>query len=125
MIVGRSLNFSDPAQNLPVVEGQANPIRRDVFQIPSGQSITLRVVADNPGAWIFHCHIEWHLEVGLAMQFIEAPLQVQQRNKIPQASFSNCKALHQLSSGNAAGHQDPFDLEGLPTGPFIKNPQPT
>ena len=70
-------------------------------------------------------HIEWHLEVGLAMQFIEAPLQVQQRNKIPQASFSNCKALGQRSSGNAAGHKDPFDLRGLPRGPFIKNPQPT
>jgi iron transport multicopper oxidase len=55
MIVGRSLKFSDPARNPPVVQGQANPIRRDVFQIPSGQSITLRVVADNPGAWIFHC----------------------------------------------------------------------
>ena len=55
MIVARSLNFSDPAQNLPVVEGQANPMRRDVFQIPSGQSITLRVVADNPGTWFFHC----------------------------------------------------------------------
>ena len=55
MIVARSLNFSDPAQNPPVVEGQANPIRRDVYQIPSGQSITLRVVADNPGAWFLHC----------------------------------------------------------------------
>lgn len=58
MIVGRSLNFSDPDQNGPVVEGQLNPMRRDVFEIPSGQSITLRVVADNPGAWILHCKTE-------------------------------------------------------------------
>jgi len=55
MIVGRSLNFSDPELNLPVVEGQANPMRRDVVQIPPGQSVTLRVVADNPGSWILHC----------------------------------------------------------------------
>ena len=55
MIVARSLNFSNPDLNPPVVEGQANPIRRDVFQIPPGQSITLRVVADNPGAWLLHC----------------------------------------------------------------------
>ena len=148
MIVGRSVNFSDPD---PVAEGQTNPIRRDVFQIPGGQSITLRVVADNPGTWFLHCkfysilflyknylfskimvlfflvvvtftgHIEWHLEVGLAMQFIEAPLVAQQRNEIPQRIFDNCKALNQLSSGNAAGHQDPNDLTGLPQGPFIKN----
>jgi iron transport multicopper oxidase len=59
MIVARSSNFSDP---VPVVEGQANPIRRDVFQIPSGESITLRLVADNPGTWFFHCKLdEYHL----------------------------------------------------------------
>jgi iron transport multicopper oxidase len=57
MIVARSLNFSDPDLDNTVVEGQANPIRRDVFQIPSGQSVTLRVVADNPGAWILHCKL--------------------------------------------------------------------
>ena len=57
------------------------------------------------------------------MQFIEAPLQAQQRNKIPQRIFDNCKALGQLSSGNAAGHQDPNDLTGLPQGPFIKKSQ--
>jgi len=122
MIVARSLNFSDPELDSPVVEGQANPIRRDVFQIPPGQSITLRVVADNPGAWLFHCHIEWHLEVGLAVQFIEAPLQVQRRNTIPQGMHDSCTALGQPSFGNAAGHQDPFDLQGLPLGPFIQNP---
>jgi Multicopper oxidase len=54
MIVGRSSNFSDPELSR-VVEGQANPIRRDVYQIPSGESITLRVIADNPGTWFFHC----------------------------------------------------------------------
>ena len=56
------------------------------------------------------------------MQFIEAPLQVQQRNKIPQVMRDNCKALGQLSSGNAAGHKNPFDLKGLPRGPFIPDP---
>jgi len=57
MIVGRSTDFTstDPTLNPPIVEGQSNPIRRDTVQIPSGHSITLRVVADNPGAWLFHC----------------------------------------------------------------------
>jgi iron transport multicopper oxidase len=56
------------------------------------------------------------------MQFIEAPLQVQQRNTIPQGMYDSCKTLGQLSSGNAAGHQnDPLDLQGLPLGPFLQN----
>ena len=56
------------------------------------------------------------------MQFIEAPLQVQQRNTIPQGMYDSCSTIGQLSSGNAAGHQDdPLDLQGLPQGPFLQN----
>ncbi|KAF8886132.1 ferroxidase [Infundibulicybe gibba] len=120
MIVGRSSDYTstDPALNPPIVEGQANPIRRDTVQIPSMHSATLRVVADNPGVWFFHCHIEWHLEVGLAMQFIEAPLEAQQRNTVPQKMYDNCQALNHPFSGNAAGFASTTNLEGLPLGPF-------
>ncbi|KAF8816070.1 ferroxidase [Phlegmacium glaucopus] len=123
MIVGRSLDFTstDPTLNPPIVEGQLNPIRRDTIQIPAGESVTLRVIADNPGTWLLHCHIEWHLEVGLAIQLIEAPLQAQERNAVPQVMYDHCKALGQLSSGNAAGHLSPLDLDGLPSGPFPQN----
>ena len=56
-IVQRSLDYtsSDPALNPPINESQTNPIRRDTVQVPSGEGATLRVVADNPGSWIFHC----------------------------------------------------------------------
>ena len=56
-IVGRSTDYTsdDPTLNPPIVEGQANPMRRDTIQIPSGESVTLRVVADNPGVWFLHC----------------------------------------------------------------------
>jgi iron transport multicopper oxidase len=56
-IVNRALNYSstDPTLNPPLVEGQANPMRRDTVQVPQGSSVTLRVVADNPGAWLLHC----------------------------------------------------------------------
>jgi len=59
MLVGVSEDYTsdDPTLNPPLVEGQANPMRRDVFQIPPMGSITLRVVADNPGVWFFHCEI--------------------------------------------------------------------
>ncbi|KAG5721430.1 Iron transport multicopper oxidase fio1 [Termitomyces sp. T112] len=119
-IVNRAENYTsnDPALNPPLVEGQANPIRRDTIQIPSMNSATLRIVADNPGAWFLHCHIEWHLEVGLAVQFIEAPLLVQQRNSPPQIMRDYCSALGKMVSGNAAGIASTTDLKGLPLGPF-------
>lgn len=57
MIVARSEDYTSDnvTLNPPLVEGQLNPIRRDTVQIPSMHSATLRVVADNPGVWIFHC----------------------------------------------------------------------
>jgi len=57
---GEDYTSSDPTLNPPLQEGQANPIRRDTIQLLSMQSATLRFVADNPGSWLFHCHIDWH-----------------------------------------------------------------
>lgn len=47
----------DPIINPPFQEVQDNPSRRDTIMIPPGGSATLRWVADNPGAWMFHCHV--------------------------------------------------------------------
>lgn len=120
MLVGRATDYtsSDPTLNPPIVEGQANPIRRDVVGIPSMGSATMRVVADNPGVWFLHCHIEWHLAVGLSVQFVEAPLQAQQHYGVPQKLLDNCKALNIPTSGNAAGIASATDLHGLPLGPY-------
>ncbi|KAG7446974.1 ferroxidase [Guyanagaster necrorhizus] len=120
MIVGRAEDYTsdDPTLNPPLVEDQPNPMRRDTVQIPGGGSITLRVVADNPGTWFLHCHIEWHLQAGLAMTLIEAPLVAQQRNTVPQAMYDNCIALDTPYSGNAAGHASATDLSGLSLGPY-------
>ncbi|KAI0765253.1 Fet3 protein [Fomes fomentarius] len=122
-LVGRSTDYTsdDPELNPPLNESQPNPVRRDTVQVPSGESVTMRVVADNPGVWFFHCHIEWHLEVGLAVQLIEAPLIAQERNGIPQFMFDQCAALGEPTSGNAAGHASSTDLSGLPLGPFPQN----
>ncbi|KAI9611006.1 hypothetical protein H4Q26_008853 [Puccinia striiformis f. sp. tritici PST-130] len=35
----------------------SNPMRRDTIQIPGGGFASIRFVADNPGAWMFHCQL--------------------------------------------------------------------
>ncbi|POM63694.1 Multicopper oxidase [Phytophthora palmivora] len=40
--------------------------------------VVLRLEADNPGVWMMHCHIDWHLDGGLAMIFIEGEAQLQE-----------------------------------------------
>ncbi|KAJ7241454.1 laccase 2 precursor [Mycena rebaudengoi] len=50
-----------------------NPVIRDV--ISTGELTTdlstFRFVTDNAGPWFLHCHIDWHLDAGLAIVFAE------------------------------------------------------
>ncbi|TFK34056.1 laccase [Crucibulum laeve] len=56
----------------------ANPVRRDVVSAgDSGDNVTIRFTTDNPGPWILHCHIDYHLETGLAVVFAEDPETIQ------------------------------------------------
>ena len=91
------------------------PMRRDVVVLPPQGSVVLRFVADNPGVWFFHCHIDWHLSQGLATTFIEAPLEMQQRLTIPADHIAACRAANVAYTGNAAADtEDYLDLSGQP-----------
>ncbi|KAI1299759.1 laccase [Xylaria venustula] len=48
-----------------------NPTRRDVTMTPPKGWNVLAFKSDNPGAWLFHCHIAWHSSNGLALSFLE------------------------------------------------------
>ena len=99
------------------------PARRDTFVLPPHGFFVIRFVADNPGVWFFHCHIDWHLSQGLGMLMIEAPTQMQERMSIPQQHFDVCQSAGVQSTGNAAGNsQDFLDLSGQnKQQPFLPN----
>ncbi|KAG0183291.1 hypothetical protein DFQ28_001822 [Apophysomyces sp. BC1034] len=92
-----------------------NPTTRDTVLVPGLGYTIIRFRADNPGVWFFHCHIEWHLETGLAATFIEAPDVALQRMTLPQAFYDLCEAGGNPSKGNAAAKQG-LDLSGAPDG---------
>ncbi|KAM0554812.1 hypothetical protein ACHAPJ_006545 [Fusarium lateritium] len=48
-----------------------NPPRRDTALLPAGGYLVVAFRADNPGSWLFHCHIAWHASSGLAIQIME------------------------------------------------------
>ncbi|CAG8662274.1 12670_t:CDS:2 [Cetraspora pellucida] len=50
-----------------------HPIRRDTVTVPSHSRVKIRFKVGNIGVWAFHCHIEWHMEVGMLAQFVELP----------------------------------------------------
>ncbi|KAG2118390.1 laccase [Suillus clintonianus] len=51
-----------------------NPVMRDTVTTGvAGDYVTIRFITDNPGPWLLHCHIDWHLLTGMAIVFAEAP----------------------------------------------------
>lgn len=43
------------------------PPVKDTVTVPDGGYTILRFEASNPGYWLFHCHIEFHAEIGMAL----------------------------------------------------------
>lgn len=59
------------------------PLKNTVVVFPYGWT-ALRFLADNPGVWAFHCHIEPHLHMGMGVVFAEG---VRRLGKIPKQGF--------------------------------------
>ncbi|XP_071960009.1 uncharacterized protein [Antedon mediterranea] len=42
-------------------------LKKDTVIVPDGGYVILRFHANNPGWWFFHCHLEFHVELGMAL----------------------------------------------------------
>lgn len=62
------------------------PMRRDTVYVKPNGNMVMRFRADNPGVWFFHCHIEWHMEQGLAFTLVEAPEELKKQYVPPTTS---------------------------------------
>ncbi|KAG2187386.1 hypothetical protein INT44_005072 [Umbelopsis vinacea] len=84
-----------------------NPVRRDVATIPPRGWAIIRFYA-HPGVWFFHCHMDWHLEAGLAVQFVVMPQAIQNLT-IPDKVLDQCTSIDYAYTKRAylAG-QDPM-----------------
>ena len=75
-----------------------NYLQRDTISVPSSGWAKIRFLADNPGAWFFHCHIDWHMADGLALVFIVAPEQMLTNGyQIPKSGLKLCEALQRFN----------------------------
>ncbi|RAH74886.1 extracellular dihydrogeodin oxidase/laccase [Aspergillus aculeatinus CBS 121060] len=71
-ILAQGLGTYDPSTVKLQTE---NPTRRDTLNLPAangkGGYVVIGFEADNPGAWLIHCHIGFHAAEGFAQQIIE------------------------------------------------------
>jgi iron transport multicopper oxidase len=97
-----------------------NPMQRDTVTVNSNSYVIIRFKADNPGVWLFHCHIERHAVMGLIATIIESPDDLA-GGVIPEDHQAICRSQNIPLAGNAAGNTQNFlDLSGA----LVKPPIP-
>ncbi|KAJ2784418.1 ferroxidase fet3 [Coemansia javaensis] len=96
----------------PLRRFRGAPMMRDTLVVAPYEYVKLRFRADNPGVWMFHCHMDTHFAAGLAITFVEAPDVLQQRQALPAALADMCARQGIPASGNAVGKAG-LDLDGL------------
>ncbi|KAK9217354.1 hypothetical protein WN943_005981 [Citrus x changshan-huyou] len=68
-VVGSGFGNFNPSTDTPKFN-LIDPPRRNTIGMPPGGWVAIRFVANNPGIWFMHCHLDSHLTWGLAMAFL-------------------------------------------------------
>ncbi|CAJ1798516.1 unnamed protein product [Sphenostylis stenocarpa] len=68
-VVGQGFGNFDPSKD-PAKFNLVDPVERNTVGVPSGGWVAIRFLADNPGVWFMHCHLEVHTSWGLKMTWL-------------------------------------------------------
>lgn len=96
----------------------AIPMRRDTLLVHPNGHFAIRFRSNNPGIWLFHCHLEWHVDSGLIATIVEAPLELQKTLVLPDNHLRVCQEADTPTVGNAAANTENYlDLKGAHVSP--------
>ncbi|EJD46356.1 extracellular dihydrogeodin oxidase/laccase [Auricularia subglabra TFB-10046 SS5] len=80
-----------------------NPPRRDVAMLPASGYLFIAFQTDNPGVWVMHCHIAWHVSEGLSLQLVERQSEIFDTVTLDSAWQDTCSTWDAwYNSGNLA-----------------------
>ncbi|XP_019162655.1 PREDICTED: laccase-17-like [Ipomoea nil] len=68
-VVGQGFGNFDRT-NDPKNFNLVDPVERNTIGVPPGGWVAIRFLADNPGVWFMHCHLEVHTSWGLKMAWL-------------------------------------------------------
>lgn len=54
-----------------VLQLPTTPFVSDTVIVPAGGYVVIDFIATNPGHWFMHCHVDHHLQTGMAMEIRE------------------------------------------------------
>jgi iron transport multicopper oxidase len=95
-------------------------MKRDTVTTPASGYLVIRFKADNPGVWMFHCHMEFHgtngyrafsaakadrtiVEAGMMVTMIESPDILQKTVPVARIQLDICLKQGIPTQGNCAG----------------------
>ncbi|KAJ5742882.1 Multicopper oxidase abr1 [Penicillium manginii] len=100
------------------------PVRRDTIMVQNNGHAVIRFRADNPGVWLLHCHVEWHVEAGLTATIIEAPETFPQSQKAPPQEPLRGAHTKITPGDNGAMYPEALLLHQLPPAQTSAAPSP-
>lgn len=71
-VVGSGKGTYDPSTAIDTYNLK-NPVFRDSVTLWPLEWVAVRFVANNPGVWLFHCHITAHLVMGMGFSMVVSP----------------------------------------------------
>lgn len=94
-----------------------NPIRRDTalltgFGNPTAFTSGWTVIGfetDNPGAWVMHCHIIWHADGGMGLQYLERPAEIDAGKYYNTDNFQNECSAYSSYEANGGELKAPYE----------------
>ena len=111
-IIGMNPNLTQPNPNCgPAhwtngerpsdIEVDSRTVRKDMIIVPAGGYVVIEFLADNPGWWFMHCHIDSHSSNGMAITVSELP----SCRAPPQNDEYKVKESHAISTILFLGHE--------------------
>ncbi|KAI8318259.1 hypothetical protein GQ54DRAFT_267157 [Martensiomyces pterosporus] len=107
------VNDTTGALRYKVPQSKHSPLRRDTVVVRRWEYVIIRFKADNPGVWLFHCHFDVHMGLGMALVFVEAPQMMQKTLSVPQPVIDQCKLQGKQVHGNVVGEMS-YDYADAP-----------
>ncbi|KAJ2004923.1 ferroxidase fet3 [Coemansia thaxteri] len=95
-----------------------SPLMRDTLMVYIGEYAVVRFRADNPGSWLFHCHLGVHMAQGMALVFVSAPQQMRETLVVPQSVLDQCSVQGIPVSGNVVGNMA-YNFDGAANLPSL------
>jgi hypothetical protein len=90
----------------------------DVIELLPGSMVTVDMMADNPGTWLFHCHVSDHMEAGMMATYtIYQPSTRPCPLKFVAGDFWNTAEQFSLTVENVSGK--PIQSFALESGQFL------